>query len=215
MPTKKKETIKSESNQPGDVAKAVVEQKRKRGGNNPTGKNALFSPPTNLKPGTNAKIIKKVSSLFLLPKIDHTDPEQVEKRIAEYFEICQQNDMKPMVGGLALALGVDRMTLYRWAKGEVREKTHCDLLKRAYQFLNVVWEEYLVSGNAQNQVGLIFLGKNYFGYVDRQEVVVEPQKPLGDIDADEARKELDGLLTDGTEPFEGSFEETEQADKKE
>ena len=87
--------------------------------------------------------------------------------------------MKPTVSGMALALGVDRKTLYKWSVGENRDVTHSPIVKKAMDVLSTLWEDYMQNGKI-NPVSGIFLGKNHFGYTDKQEIVVKPENPLGE-----------------------------------
>ncbi len=87
-----------------------------------------------------------------------------------------------------MALGVDRKTLNNWNRGETRGVTHLPIVKKAMAALEVLWEDYMQNGKI-NPVSGIFLGKNHFGYTDKQEIVVEPKNPLGDAEDPEAIKQ--------------------------
>lgn len=73
------------------------------------------------------------------------------------------------------ALGVRRQTLLKWANGERRAENSDRgvLIKRAYEALAELWEDYMLNGKV-NPVSGIFLGKNHFGYTDKQEVTLRP-----------------------------------------
>jgi hypothetical protein len=109
-----------------------------------------------------------------LPKIDISDPVQVENRINEYLVLCMENDMKPTVKGFCNALGgISRNTLWNWRNGTFRKGTHEEIIVKAYDLLEEMWENYMQNGKI-NPVAGIFLGKNNFGYQDKQEMVVTP-----------------------------------------
>lgn len=116
------------------------------------------------------------------PSVDTNEPEQVEERILQYFQLCAEDDMKPSVAGLAMAFGVHRKTIWAWATG-VDSKTlptlSRDLIKKAYQILNMQMENYMQNGKI-NPVAGIFLMKNNMDYQDKSEVVLTPNSPLGD-----------------------------------
>ncbi len=133
------------------------------------------------EPGDNAKFISHALQISQMPKIDTSNVEQVEARLNEYFQLCAANDMRPNVPSMALSLGVDRVTLWRWANGEGQGKNSDirNTIKRAYALLNILIEEYMQTGKI-NPVSGIFLMKNNFGYADKQEVVLTPNNPLGD-----------------------------------
>lgn len=160
-------------------------------------KSRQMSVQTN--PGDNSKYLNHNLQIAMLPSIDTTDEKQVEARIYEYFSICNENDMKPSMAGMALAIGVARQTLWDWSVGNARSGTHHDLVKKAVQMLDAQMVDYMQNGKI-NPVSGIFLMKNSFGYKDQQEVVVTPQAPLGEqTSAEELRdKYIKGLPEEST-----------------
>ena len=130
-----------------------------------------------LEEGDNAKFMTNGIQIMQLPKIDTNNNEQVEQRITEYFNISITNDVKPSVAGLALALGIDRRTLWTWLNDGVKSKPKdvIDTLKKAMSFLNLQMEDYMQNGKL-NPVSAIFLLKNNHGYRDQQEVVITPNQ---------------------------------------
>lgn len=131
-----------------------------------------FGQLTNMQPGDNAKFTSVAVQIAMLPKIDRNDPKAVEDRIWEYFRIMIDNDMKPGVSGLANALGMDRHSFTAWVNGTRRAgQPQAALAKNAYNLLNQLWEDYMLAGKV-NPVSGIFLGKNNFGYADKQEIDV-------------------------------------------
>lgn len=139
------------------------------------------------EPGEMGRMIQNAMTIYNLPAIDTNDNAQVSQRIGEYFQICEQREMKPSLSGMAMALGVDRETVRRWAAGAIpsKPKDVCGTVKRAYQILNFMIEEYMQNGKI-NPVSGIFLMKNNFGYADKSEVVVTPNNPLGDAESRES-----------------------------
>ena len=162
--------------------KNVGENIVKRGRGRPVGTGGNERPDRSVQtePGDNTKYINHSLRLAELPKVSMAVTEQVRDRIMEYFKICAEDDMKPSVAGLALALDTDRR--YLWAiRTEQRGKNPevVDLLKKAVNILDLQMVDYMQNGKI-NPISGIFLMKNSFGYVDKQEVVVTPQSPLGD-----------------------------------
>ena len=158
-----------------DIVKEVVEttKKKPRGGNN-----VLTDAALHLEPGDNTKYMQVSMQLFNLPAIDLHKPEQVRDRLVKYFEIHSLADMKPTVAGMAMALGVDRRRLWE-IKVDVPDRNQGipqesrDLIKKAYDFLETLWENYMHNGKI-NPVSGIFLAKNNFGYQDKVEHVITP-----------------------------------------
>ena len=168
---------------------------KKRGNNSPViGNNGITT-----ESGDNTKYIAVSMELACLPAIDLHDPKQVEDRLRDYFNIHMRYDMKPTVVGMAMALGngITRQTL--WAikndqpSGGAGYKTAlppevADSIKKAYLLLENLWENYAQNGK-MNPITSIFLGKNNFGYFDKQEYVLTPnQQSDNDYSADAIRE---------------------------
>ena len=176
-----------------DVVKELVQAKPKM---KPRGKNIGETLAPVTEPGDNAKYIGVSLQLFNLPSIDLKKPEQVQERLAEYFQIHIDADLKPTVAGMAMALGVDRRRLWEIKSGaKMGGHTAHDLptltvdsIKKAYDFLETLWENYMHNGKI-NPVSGIFLGKNNFGYQDKTEYVVTPNvNNDSDYSADDIKK---------------------------
>lgn len=175
-------------------SKPQVIKKKPRGGNSPViGMNGY-----DLQPGDNTKILEVNMALLNFPNIDLKDVEQVQQRLNDYFMLYAQADLKPTVVGMAIALnGHSRQWL--WALTHDRplggrgnevslplEVTNA--IKKAYFMMENQWESYMNSGKI-NPVSGIFLGKNNFGYSDKQEYVVTPNiQQDNDYDPNSIRK---------------------------
>lgn len=132
------------------------------------------------------KFLETTLRVGALPRIDWHNADQVHSRLAEYFAIMQEVNQKPTVTGMAIALGMSRKTLWHLVndiptgRGFDGQDPKCippecvDSIKRAYEFLAELMENYMENGKI-NPVSGIFLSKNHFGYVDKQEVVVTPK----------------------------------------
>ena len=149
------------------------------------------------EPGDNTRIVQTSMKFFDMPKVDLHDPEAVRERLAEYFNIYGEADLKPTVAGMAMALGVDRRRLWAIANGQPNggngykvnippEST--DLIKKAYEILETSMEAYANAGKI-NPVMSIFMMKNHFGYQDKTEYVLTPnQKQESDYNAEDISK---------------------------
>ena len=133
------------------------------------------------EPGDNSKYIRHALATLNLPPIDIADPAQVEERIDWYFNHCVDSDMKPTVKGFCNAIGVHRDTVHTWRTGEFRAGTHQAIICKAYDLLEEMWENYMLNGKI-NPVSGIFLGKNNFGYADKQEYVLTPNQQKVTLD---------------------------------
>lgn len=148
----------------------------------------------------NAKYTTFALAIMQMPKIDFRDPVQLRARVAEYFQLCADHDMKPGVAAVGLAVGLDRRRLW-----EIRSGIDCrvtgipqeckDIIISVYDSLEVLWEGYMSSGKI-NPVSGIFLGKNNFGYQDKQEYVVTPNQMAQNTDPRVIEAKYDELPED-------------------
>ena len=153
----------------------------------------------NTEPGENNKYLTHALRLANLPKVDPRDVDALGKRVEEYFLICAEDDSKPSVAGLALAIGTDRRRVWEWAQGS---DFRSDILKKAYQILNLMMEDYMQNGKI-NPVSGIFLLKNNFGYQDKQEHIIKAGDSNGSMTEQELLQAADilpsGYLGDSVE----------------
>lgn len=129
----------------------------------------------NIEPGDNAKFLTHALTIRSWPDIEIKDPVQVEQRIQDYFELCAMDDIKPSVKGFLNSLRVAKSTLWEWRQGNFRAGTHQAIICAAYDVLEALWEDYMQNGKI-NPVSGIFLGKNNYGYTDKQEFVLTPNQ---------------------------------------
>lgn len=178
-------------------------KKKPRGGNSPViGNNGLLT-----NPGDNTHLINLNLELFNLPSIDLHDVTQVQQRLGEYFEIYSRYDTKPTVVGMAMALGMNRQTLSAIAHDKpvggmgnftALPQDVTDSIKKAYNFMENLWESYMSTGKI-NPVSGIFLAKNNFGYRDQTETVITPNVQKEQYNAESIRERY---LLPGNDPDE-------------
>ena len=144
----------------------------------------------NIEHGDNAKYLKHALAIRKMPAIDTRNPEDVEARIDLYFQCCMENDMKPTVKGFCNALRISKTTLWNWKTGNYRAGTHEEVIVRAYDVLEALWEDYMMNGKINPMSG-VFLGINNYGYKDVKQVnltpIVDSQPEVIDIATLEAK----------------------------
>lgn len=149
--------------------------------------------------GDNNKYTTFALEIMKLPKIDVRNPEQLRARVIEYFQLCADHDMKPGVAAVGLAIGLDRRRLWEIRSGSSRNASippECKaIINEVYDSLEVLWEGYMANGKI-NPVSGIFLGKNHFGYQDKQEYVVTPNAISQDTPVDVIEAKYDALPED-------------------
>lgn len=115
-----------------------------------------------LEPGQMGKMISAMEELRQLPKINHDNPDELQERITKYFEWTIEKEMRPGIEMLALAIGVDRTTLWRWSQGG---GTKGQIIGQARQVIAALTEQWGLMGKL-NPGTLIFLLKNHWAYHD-------------------------------------------------
>ncbi len=152
------------------------------------GKNNFPSTNQNVEPGDNSRFLRHALTTMNLPPIDISDVNQVRERLQWYFGHCAEDDVKPTVSGFCNALKISRQTLFDWKRGKYRADTHQAVILEMYDLLEELWEHYMQNGKI-NPVSGIFLGKNNFGYQDKQDIVVTPnaQNEAVDVTTIEAK----------------------------
>ena len=151
-----------------------------------------------LPEGDNNKYTTFALAIMQLPKIDIRNPVELRSRVVEYFQLCADHDMKPGVAAVGLAIGLDRRRLWEIRSGTVNVQIpqECkDIINEVYDSLEVLWEGYMTNGKI-NPVSGIFLGKNNFGYQDKQEYVVTPNTMGTDVPAEVIEAKYDALPED-------------------
>ena len=131
--------------------------------------------------GDNSTAVKAMMHIYSMPKIDIDSDDAVQERITEYFTYCIDSDIRPGVEGMAMALGVNRRTLWDWEMGNTRNNSvvRSDIIRKGKQFL-ALYLENLASTGKINPVTWIFMMKNHFGYKDIQEHTFTPASALGE-----------------------------------
>ena len=102
--------------------------------------------------------------------------DDIENKINDYFNYCNENSKPFTMSGLALFLDCSRTTLYNYDKELVKFKDISEddklrilnAVKRAKRMVEAYQEEQLFIG--KSPVGTIFSLKNNFNWKDSQEI---------------------------------------------
>lgn len=174
-------------------------------------KESLVKIISKKEPGENTKYLKAAMAALDLEPIDCTDPEQVDRRMREYFINCAENDMKPTVAGMSSWLGIERTSLWKWRTGggnrasSKKSRVIGPVIQRYMDAIEDMHIGFMMDNKVAPATG-IFLAKNFFGYRDQQEVAITPNNPMGDdISEEELQKRIvEGLAED--DYIDGEFE---------
>lgn len=171
----------------------IVKKKHKR----PNRSEAL-SP--HYEPGDMSRMIQNAMDLAYMGPVDMYDPEQVERRVEQCLKYMIEHDMKPTVESMALAFNTNRTQLWKWKEGvesHLPEGSR-NAIKKGYSLMNQLLTQTMADGK-MNPVAAIFLLKNNHAYKDQTDVVVTPNNPIQDLDADTARQRLIEAVPDEDE----------------
>ena len=135
-----------------------------------------------------------------LPVINIKNPNEVRERIEQYFDFCESQNRPPNLIGLANWIGINRMTLEKWKRGDFSADNQVGPIIQAAAS---VIEEALVAQvqeNPKSMIGGMFLLKSMFHYREQSEVaIVTGQQSDSEMSPDEIRKRYlgDGKVIDG------------------
>lgn len=100
------------------------------------------------------------------------DDEKCAQRIAEFFEICTNEDITPTYELLGIYLGISRHTLNDWEQKRYKCITdlRAEMIHRAKETL-AAYDAQLVVAGLMKETTYIFRSKNYYGMRDQVENV--------------------------------------------
>lgn len=121
-----------------------------------------------IDPDTNIRSINYMRELAALPVYDRGDVDAVRERCSLYFDICEKHGMRPLVGPFAIAIDIDKMTLWQIANGQVSgvslgvtPETRL-IYKKVLQLIDANFENVLM--DAKNPVPAIYYSKAALGW---------------------------------------------------
>ena len=156
--------------------KVVKTKMKPRGGNSPViGDNGVHT-----QPGDNAKYAGVLATILRWGAVDKSDVDALEKRFWNFVDYCMEHDVKVTNQVTYLAMGITKDDVYNWENDRTRSPAHSELIKKVKSFC-AAYREMLGADGRLNPVTLVWWQKNYDGLVDRQEVVLTPNNPLGTI----------------------------------
>ena len=143
--------------------------------------------PLNPKPEPLGKNTQRIIALSAIRELNVKHPlnpktmtaADIEKRFDEFVKVCADNDLKPIIEDFALALGIDRTTLFRWRNGTAQKSPEIIAkLTECMSFLNAFSGHILVD-NDTNPASAIFHTSNSFeGYSDARELKISAAEQL-------------------------------------
>ena len=147
----------------------------KRSGNRTATNPRVAARADMIDPTDNSRSIAFLRELMKLPSLDFSSDEDVEARTDLYLDKCTEHGMRPLLASYALALGIDRQTLYDVRKGGrktlgVTPSTR-DFIQKTSSLIESSLANQLITAKS-GQVGLIFALKQH-GWKDTVEVTAD------------------------------------------
>lgn len=141
-----------------------------------------------------SRLLSEALVAYRQPKVK--DDDELMQRFDEYFRMCAETGQIPTVEEMALNTGFSDSTVWDWETGRRKgfSPRTAEIVKSAKAYLKTFDAKLVVSGKL-NFLTYCFRAKNYYGMVDKQEMVLTPNNPLGNI---ENEQEIRKRLTDGT-----------------
>ena len=116
--------------------------------------------------------IMKLNELGGQP-LDRKNKEELEQRFRDYLELCRLYQIQPSNQACYLALGISKATMSEWENGVNGTTLQSNFSKKVKQTISA-FREIAANEGKINTVWAIFMGKNYDGLKDQQDVVVTP-----------------------------------------
>ena len=152
-----------------------------------------------------------VSTLLNQVLVEYKQPrvksdEELEQRLNDYFKRCADSGQVPTVEEMCLSTGYSISTCYDWENGRNKgfSNSTSQIIKKAKEFLKTFDAKLVISGKL-NFLAYCFRAKNYYGMVDKQEMVLTPNtnnEPDYDVEAIKKR-----LSAPNVEVIDGNTEE--------
>lgn len=124
-----------------------------------------------------------VSRLLTEALVEYRQPkvksdEELTERINDYYSRCAETGQTPTVEELYLSTGYAISTVKDWESGRHKgfSPETAAIIKKAKGFMQTFDAKLVVSGKL-NFLAYCFRAKNYYGMVDKQEMVLTPNQP--------------------------------------
>ena len=161
---------------------------------------------------------KLVSTLLTEVLVEHKQPkvqsdEELAERFNDYFHRCAERGQIPTVEEMCMSTGYAQSTIWDWENGRRQgfSSATAEIIKKAKDVLKTFDAKLVISGKL-NFLAYCFRAKNYYGMVDKQDVVVTPNvQSDSDYSADDIRRRY---LTDSAtiEQLPDSTDSTDSTD---
>ena len=134
------------------------------------GQNAMMEPDPYVP--SRVDFVMKLNELGAQP-IDRKNEEEMNQRFNDYLNLCRLYQIQPSNMACYLALGISKQTMSEWENGVKGTTFQADFAQKVKKTISA-FREIAANEGKINTVWAIFMGKNYDGLKDQQDVVVTP-----------------------------------------
>ena len=170
-----------------DIASAVPAEKPKmrgRGGkaNFPNSRAGLITSDEDRK--LVSKLLSEVLVEYRKEKVKND--EELAERLNDYFSRCSQTGQVPTIEEMCMSTGYTYECVYGWETGRRQgfSPETAQIIKKAKEFIKT-FDAKLVTSGKLNFLAYCFRGKQYYGFVDKQEIAITPAQNDTELNADE------------------------------
>ena len=141
------------------------------------GKNNFPSAKMAIQTEEDRQLVRKLLGEALVeyrqPRVQ--SDEELAERLNDYFQRCAENGQIPTVEEMCMCTGYSQSTCYDWEVGRNKgfSPETSTIIKKAKELLKTFDAKLVISGKL-NFLAYCFRAKNYYGMVDKQEMVVTP-----------------------------------------
>lgn len=148
----------------------------------------------------NRVLIAHTRKVRAIPKPSPQFPNTIREACEQYFDLCEEDGVKPSVAGLSVALGTNRITLLSWVRGEISIESS-DVI-REYFALIEIFDETSIKDNRTNAVAGIFGMKNNYDYKDQVEVKRVDEKEISNEEIERRYRQIHEIVSDDVKEIE-------------
>ena len=152
---------------------APAEKKKLRGrggkGNFPNSRAGLITTDEDRR--LVSKLLGEVLVEYNKEKVK--SDEELAERINDYFSRCSVSGQIPTIEEMCLSTGYTYATVYDWENGRNKgfSSETSNIIKKAKEFIKT-FDAKLVTSGKLNFLAYCFRGKQYYGFVDKQELTI-------------------------------------------
>lgn len=137
-----------------------------------------------------SKLLTEVLVEYHQPRVK--SDEELAERLDDYFMRCASTGQIPTVEEMCMCTGYSQSTCYDWEVGRNKgfSPDTSTIIKKAKEMLKTFDAKLVISGKL-NFLAYCFRAKNYYGMVDKQEMVLTPNtNQEAEYNVDDIKKRL-------------------------